>query len=104
MEPISLLDRLPSDPSLLKVRSFDVERIQKLTETFGSKRKVLDVLEEFTDLPSYVPDQLILTSSSSFLLFLASNACRPPYASLQKSLSIQSQLTSTFAADNQNGI
>lgn len=53
IEPISLLNSLPDTPHILDVPQFTSDRIQKLAETFGSETKVLEVLSEFTDIPSY---------------------------------------------------
>jgi hypothetical protein len=54
IEPISLLDKLPENPSLLVVKPFTEERIARLSDSFGSKAKVMSVLKEFTGLPSHV--------------------------------------------------
>lgn len=51
IEPISLLDKIPGDPSLLVVEPLNTSRIQHLAETFGSEQKVRNVIQEFTSLP-----------------------------------------------------
>jgi len=57
IEPISLLNSIPGLPTILKVSPFSSDRIEKLAESFGSTEKVLEVIKEFTELPSpqYIP-------------------------------------------------
>jgi hypothetical protein len=48
------LSSLPRNPSILQVTPLAPDRIKKLAESFGSETKVMEVIKEFTDLPSYV--------------------------------------------------
>jgi len=45
------LNSLPAPPIPLSVNGFNEDRVKQLAESFGSKEKVIKVLEEFTSIP-----------------------------------------------------
>jgi len=57
IEPLNILKSLPGNPQPLPVRSFSDTRIELLSESFGSKQRVLEVIQEFTGRPllAYIP-------------------------------------------------